>query len=372
MKLIKNMGIHIVRIKISSSILIHYIRHLIKDGKIKLILPKYADRTRIVKLVKKSGGLSSVIYTFSLVYPLDGDLKELELVLKIFQRNEQVKCRNEGEILRFLHSKGFPVPFPYVCEVNDYEVFGGPFILMERVGGKPLGKYLKQISGNERLAVVSHFAETLVFLHSLEWGNIAFLRHPLDEYDYARSQAFTVKSLLKNLKVKGNFSELIEWIESNAPLHPCFQYSILHGDMHLDNFLVTEDGKIVFLDWEHPEIGDHLRDVALAYLNFIFALGWHKTDEGQELGEFFIRQYAKTSGQKLEFSSLRFYVISSALIESICYKFDCKQAFNPSFVQKLGVKNFLLFPFFPWYFWWRSRIWEGLIREELKSYTIPR
>jgi thiamine kinase-like enzyme len=359
-----------VRIK---NVLNKYIQGIIQIYKIEPIPPKYASHAKIVKLVKAVGGLSGLVYTFSLIFPENGLKRgELELVLKIYRKNERAVCQRESEILNFLYSKGFSVPRLYISEIND-DILEGPFIIMERARGKPMGKCLKEVTDNVKLTIIKRFAETLAFLHSLRWDDLAFLRRPSDEYDYAKYQAILAKNMQNNFKIKGDFDWIIEWIDSNALLHRCHQYSILHGDMHLDNFLVTENGEIVVLDWEYPEIGDPLRDVALAYVNLIFTFGFRELDRGRELGEFFVRQYVKRLKQKIDPLALRFYIVASALIEAICYKFNCKQAFNPfSIMPKLGVKFFIGTPFLSWYFWWRYKILERLIKEEIKCYTLRR
>jgi thiamine kinase-like enzyme len=269
--------------------------------------------------------------------------------------------------LKALESKKLPVPHVYVSEVNE-KFLGVPFILMEKVRGKSLRKCLEGLSNGKRFDVINRFAQTLAFQHSLKSEDVNFLRRPSDEYDYAKCQAVLAKNLQKNLAINVNFDWIIRWIESNASLHPCHQYSIIHGDMHLDNFLVAKNGKIVSVDWEYPEIGDALKDVALAYLNLIFAFGTRKQDKGRKIGEFFIRQYAKSLNKKIDPSAFRFYTISSALIETICYRFNYKQALNPLLaIRKLGIKYIHAFPFIPWYFWSRSKILERLIIEKLSS-----
>lgn len=350
----------------------NYIRNIIKNGKIETIPPKYANQAKIAKLVKVGDGLSGTVYAFSLTYPKNGLKKELGLVLKIYKKNGRIVCRRESEILKFLYSKGFLVPRLYISEINE-NILGGCFVIMERVKGKPMGKILKQTNDDIKLSVIKRFAKTLAFLHSLTWKDLTFLKQPSSEYDYANYQAIMAKNIQNNLKIKRDFNWIVKWIETNASLHSCHRYSILHGDMHLDNFLVTASGEIVMLDWEYPEIGDPLKDIALAYTNLIFAFGFRELDKGKRIGEFFIREYAKRVNQELDLLTLRFYIVVSALIEAAFYRFNCKLALNPfSILQKLGVKFFIVAPFLSWYFWWRSKILERLIKEEIKRYNLCR
>jgi aminoglycoside phosphotransferase (APT) family kinase protein len=355
--------------RIDASQLNDYIRNIIKSGKIDFISSKYSNNIKIVNL-SKNEGLRGVIYAFSLIYPKKDKSAKLELILKIYQNNEMAVCQNESAILRLLRSKGIPVPLLYVSEINN-SILKKPSILMEKVRGEPLGKYLKRVPDKDKFVIIKRFAETLALLHSLDLDNVTFIRHPSNKHEYAQYQALLARSLIKNLKVAGDFDWIINWIESNASLHGCDRYSILHGDMHLDNFLLTPDGKIVLLDWEYPEIGDPLRDVALAYINLIFAVGFRKLHKGIKIGEFFICQYVKKLNQKIDLSTLRFYIVASALIEAICYRFNCKRVLGSlPFIRRSGLRFYIGAPLLFWYFWWRYKILERLIKEEAKYHDL--
>jgi len=350
------------------------VKMMMEKIEIKDLLKKYVKsivkRGKIGSIPLRSEGLSSTVYTFSLIYPKNNFKREkLEFILKMYNKGGRAVCYKESEILSFLHSKGFPVPRLYIKEISD-KILGKPFIIIEKVNGEPMGKYLKRVNDdNLKRKVIKCFAETLAFLHSLAWDDLSFSKHPPDKYSYAKYQILLVQNLQSNLRIKGDFSWIITWMKSNAPLHPCQRYSILHGDMHLDNFLISTDGRIVMLDWEYPEIGDPLRDVALAYINLIFAFGFRKLSKGKELGEFFVHQYVKRLNRKLDSQALRFYIVASALVEVIFYRFNCKQAHNPYLaVKRFGIRYLPAFPFLCWYFWWRARVLEQLIIEEIKAY----
>lgn len=351
--------------QISTIRLHNYIYNLIKNDRINGS-SKEIGSMKITTPVRISGGISSAVYAFSLIFS-GNNFKKLDFVLKVYDRDQSFKCHKEGMILKALYHINFPVPRIYAIETSN-DFLDVPFILLERVNGIPLGKYLRRFPIKDTLDVIKRFAETLAFLHSIKWEDLQlnFLKQPANEYDYASHQAFTAKILQKNLKVSLNLNSIIEWIEINAKNYPCNQYSIVHGDMHLDNFLVTKD-RIVVIDWENPEIGDPMKNVALAYNNLVFAFGAQKYDKGKTLADIFVNEYAKKVKGSFEYSTFRFYIISSALIEAICYKFDCKHFLNPlvSF-QKLGIKHFFAFPFVAWYFWWRSKVLENMIWKEIR------
>ena len=359
-------------LQINSSRLNNYIQNVIRNRKIELI-PKGAKQVRITKLTKLSGGISdSKIYTFSLVYYENHKLKELELVLKLYPPNERDKCYNENEVLRTLRAKNFPVPHVYICEINE-EHLGMPFIIMEKIDGTSMGKYLRKASYKEKLEIIKHFAKTLAFQHSLKLENFELenLKRPVNEYEYANRQASSARAIQKNLNIKINFDNIISWIESHASIYPCSQHSIIHNDIRLDNFLITKEKRIVSIDWESPEIGDPLKDVALAYHNLIFLFGFRKLNEGAKLAKFFIYEYARNSKEEVDYHKLRFYVVASALIEIFCYRFNCKQTLNPlTFVRKFGLTYLPALPYLSWYFWWRAKNLERLINTEINYPTL--
>lgn len=309
--------------------------------------------------------MSNDIYTFSLSYLEACRIQRLELVLKAYRKDAQEKCLREGQILRALEHKKFPAPHLYKQEMNK-ELFGAPFIIMEKVKGMSLEDYLKKHK-KEKPDVIKRFAEYLAFLHNLRWedSGLNFLRHPADEYDFARKQIV----MLRNLKATGNTSRSFEWVtdwlESNVSLCPCYRYSLLYGDMHLANFYVSWREKLVALDWEYPEVGDALRDVALAYHNIVIS-GLRTTNRGKKMGEYFIQQYIKSSNRKIDYDALHFYIVLAALLEALFYRFDSSQALNPFFVKQiLGSKYVPAFPLVWWYFRSKFKRLERFLEEEL-------
>ena len=341
-----------------------YLCKIIRKGKSGFIC-REATNIKIGKLSRLSGGISNDNYTFSLAYLDGGEIQELSLVLKVYREDASTKCWNEGQVLKALEQNNFPVPHLYIQETSE-KILGAPFIIMEKVKGRPMEEYLKKLPRKERLDIIRRFAETLVLLHGLRWEDFGpnFLRPPTDEYDYARRQAVLTRRLKDFLNVKQDLDWAIDWLEDKASLHPCHQYSLLHGDMHLNNFLVTKEGKIVVVDWEYPEIGDALRDVGLAYHNIRLMLGIRNVNEGDKYGEYFIQHYIRSSRRNIDHSTLRFYMFSSALLEALCYRSNSARALNPLFVMRiLGGKYIPVFPLVWWYFRSKSKILERFLVE---------
>jgi aminoglycoside phosphotransferase (APT) family kinase protein len=351
--------------RVSSQRLRDQLQKLISAGKFRSISSD-TTKFKIDKLSKIGGGISNDIYGFRLAYPEGNGMKEVELVLKVYIRNAFEKCRNEGSILKSLESKNFPVPYVYAQEMNEF--LGAPFIIMERVNGKPMSDYLKKMHKEERFAFIERFVEILTFLHGLRWEELGldFLDPPKDEFGFAKKQANLLRNLQKIWGIEENFDWIIEWVEANALLHPCHHYSLIHGDMNLGNFLVNSEGKFFIIDWEHPSIGDALRDVSLAYHNIRLIFGTRNIEEGNEMGTYFIQKYIERSNRTFDSSTLRFYLLSTALQEALSYRFNSSRVLNPFFVKRLlGMKYVPAFPFVWQHFRSRYKYLERFLTEEL-------
>jgi aminoglycoside phosphotransferase (APT) family kinase protein len=323
---------------------------------------------KISEISKLGGGVSNNSYSFLLTQPEESGAKELALVLKVYLRNAYVKCRNEGHILKVLEQKNFPVPHLYIQEKNKF--LGTPFLIMEKLEGKPIRYYLKKLKWKGKLNFLSRFAATLSFLHGLKLDDLGldFLGPLTDEVDFARKQVTLLRDLKVVWNVKNNNDWIINWLEAEAPHYPCHQYSLLHGDMNLDNFLVNREGRLYTIDWEHPEIGDALKDVALAYHNIRLLFGGRNANEGYKLGRYFLERYSESSNRKIDTSTLRYYMVSTALLEAFSYRFKSAQALNPYFVKRiLGTGYMPVFPLVWQHFWSKSNDLERFIIKELNS-----
>jgi len=136
--------------------------------------------------------------------------------------------------------------------------------------------------------------------------------------------------------------------------------------MNLNNFLITQNGKVVMIDWEYHEMGDALKDVGLAYHNILLTFSIKNVNEGIKLGNYFLRQYIKNSSIKIHNSTLNFYLVATALQEFLFYNARSTNALNPHYVlQTFGRKYVFLFPLIWIYFRLKTRILERFIAQSI-------
>lgn len=338
--------------KINPTILSDYLSCNFSKGTSDLI-PLGATNIRIHKLSRITDGIHGT-YTFSLAFRHEEKNLMLRLVLKLY--TEEKIAKREYLTLRALERVNFPVPRVYVLETNE-KILGAPFVIMEKVEGKTMRDYVKNLSKEELLEFFERFAKILAILHELkiEELDLGFLESPKDEYDYAKKQALGEDSELLDLVKKQDFEWGTKWLENNALKCPCNRYSLLHGDMNPKNFLVTKTGRIVFLDWTWAEIGDALKDVGYAYHNIRHMFGVRNIDKkGAEITAHFLKQYARRSSRNADHFALQFYLFSAGLREATFLKYQSEKLAHPSStIRMLGAKFLPVFPFVCWHF--RSR-----------------
>lgn len=317
------------------------------------LIPREATSVQIQNLSRISGGRHDT-YVFSLSFRHKERNSTLKLILKTYTGKKIAKT--EYLALRALENADFSVPHAYALETDD-RILGAPFIVMEKVEGKSLRDYVKHCSREETLNLFERFAEALVILHELEFQKmeLGFLELPMDEYDFAKKQALREEDKLLEYVREQDLVWATKWLENNALKCPCNRYSLLHGDMNPKNFLITETGRIVFLDWTWAEIGDPLKDVGYAYHNIRHMFGIRNVNKkGAEIAAHFLKQYTRRSSRSVEGYSLWFYLFSAGLREAISLGYLSKKLISPSeTIRIFGAKFLPALPLIYWHF--RSR-----------------
>ncbi|MEM1582433.1 MAG: phosphotransferase [Candidatus Bathyarchaeia archaeon] len=333
--------------KVNPSTLANYLSYCHSKGYFDSI-PQKATSIKIHNLINLRGGMNN-LYAFSVAFCYKRKPMLVRLVLKLYK--EKINAKREYLTLKTLKCNGFPVPHVYVLE-TDEKLFGGPFIIMEKIEGKNIKDYIKYLGTKEILKFFEQFAETLASLHKLDVRNFTFLEQPRDEYAYAMKQTLKEEMWAKDMVKDQDFNWIIRWLESNATKCACYRYSLLHGDMNANNFLINNKGKIVFLDWAWAEIGDPLMDLGYVYYHLILDLFGEKN--GGKIFSHFLRHYLRKSGLNGNQFLLQFYMVSAGLREAIFLKYQTKKILNPFYCAKIFGARYL--PALPFIFWrYRSK-----------------
>jgi len=352
---------------------------IVLQNKHSQLMPTDTNKIRISNVVKIGGGFVNQVHSFLLNYTERGEEKRLPLIIKTYRDNvdpvRQAHARyihnqdlrmgvREWQALRSLGRVGFGVPKVYLHEL-DSRILGYPFLIMARTDS------LKKNSPD----YLDHFAASLAHLHNIaiEKLDLETLKSPKDDYAFARRWPIHFKHVL-NIETKHrgqykrDFDFAIRWLESNVSNNFCPKYSLIHGDSHPGNALLTTDSKITLLDWDSVDIGDPAFDVANAYHTIKFFKNPKDPDSAEQIAERFLLKYLKIFKGDIR-SRLKFYQVVTLLGYSItsssglsspmmAYKYHQRKVLN--IVPFLKMPFILLvFPFLRWSFVARQIHAEG-------------
>jgi aminoglycoside phosphotransferase (APT) family kinase protein len=176
----------------------------------------------------------------------------------------------EHRILTALGPTGFPVPRTLgLCE--DVAVTGAPFFVMEHVDGLVLSRVAtaETLAPETRAQLGRQIAATLAQLHEvdIDAAGLGDFRRPesLISRQLRRWRRQWEASKTRELT---DIEEVAAWLEARMPEER--EVVLLHGDYHLNNFVLGDDGTVrAVLDWELCTAGDPLADVGqmVAYWN---------------------------------------------------------------------------------------------------------
>ena len=202
-----------------------------------------------------SGGWET--YTYALRFRAHPDLPSPlrgPLVLRVYPSPEGLpRALHEFAAQELLVRRGFSVPRPVTLEAGT-GVFGGPFLLIERVAGRTLIEAMRRRPW--RLwDLAARMARFHAWLHELPADGFPsdpnpFLSRRLDELD-ALIRVYGLCGLKPGLA----------WLSLHRP-PPARTRHVLHLDLHPLNLLESEGGELTGLDWADSDVGDRHADVA--------------------------------------------------------------------------------------------------------------
>ncbi|WP_431677736.1 phosphotransferase family protein [Kitasatospora sp. KL5] len=237
----------------------------------------------------------------------------------------------EYTVLAGLHPTRVPVPEPLLL-VEDAEVIGAPFYLMEYVEGTPHrdAAALAALGPDRVHALGLHLVDTLVDLHAVEPEAVGLGAFGRPEGFLERQLRRWGKQLdaSRSREVAG-IDDLHEQLARTLPASPA--PALVHGDYRLDNVLVGPDDRIrAVLDWEMSTLGDPLTDLGLLVMYTELARRFDGVLPGAALAEGFpetaelVARYAAGSGRDVSalgwytgFASFKLAVV----LEGIHYRF---------------------------------------------------
>jgi aminoglycoside phosphotransferase (APT) family kinase protein len=217
---------------------------------------------------RMSGGYDATILRFSLRSapdPFTGPL-----VLRLFQPSVDARrAAGEAAVQNALAELGYPAPKVFAAEAR-IEPLGGPFLIMERMPGRPLGSEFEGLSIKglgQTLNLVTqvprirreilrlwdeaqtrlHAVPAVEFVERLERAGIPGESLTFDSY-FGGQRAFVDEFDLKELR------PLVDWLMTNRP--QAQTAVVCHGDFQPFNVLADNGRLTGVIDWVKATIAE--------------------------------------------------------------------------------------------------------------------
>ncbi len=187
------------------------------------------------------------------------ELLDRDLILRVYQGDIALaKGRREFHAQMRLAGAGYPAPRPFLFE-KDPSLFGRPFMIMEKLPGRPMMEVLAGARPLTGLEMMRLLGESHARLHDLDAGQLG-----LDEPDRPGplEQALRAGRELVDEHGVRALTPLLAWLEERAADLPQGEPSVLHLDFHPLNVLVEHGEVSGVLDWPGVTVGDPHLDVA--------------------------------------------------------------------------------------------------------------
>jgi aminoglycoside phosphotransferase (APT) family kinase protein len=283
---------------------------------------------------RMSGGYDATILRFSLhgaPEPLSGPL-----VLRLFQATvDAQRAPREAAVQNSLAGLGYPAPRVFVTEAR-VEALGGPFIIMERVPGRPLGSEFEGLS-------IKGFGQAVNTVRQIPRVRREMIR--LWDEAQTRLQALPVKDFLDRIERAGisgeiftfdaNFASLraaadefgleglrpaFDWLVEHRPsrsLNPV----ICHGDFQPLNVLADHGRLTGVIDWVKTTIADPAFDYGAA-MAILATVPIHVPDVLSRGMRAFMNNLARTHSSHCRTlpdsdAALRYYQIFNCVVQLV-------------------------------------------------------
>lgn len=254
----------------------------------------------------------------------------------------------EYQVMAALHPTGFPVP-RMVCHVEDTDVLGAPFYVMELIDGTVYRQDadLARLNTEDAQALSFGFIDALADLHLIDYREVGLAEFGRpDGYLGRQVRRWVGQSTDATSRPIEGWHELGDRLSANVPTTA--RATIVHGDFRLDNAVLdsSDPGRVrAVLDWEMSTLGDPLSDLGLFYL---YWQGWSGLENpiagtpadvaGYPSWETLAARYAERTGIHLhDFAWYRAFAILkfTVICEGIHYRYSQGLTVGPGF-ERIG------------------------------------
>jgi aminoglycoside phosphotransferase (APT) family kinase protein len=293
------------------------------------------DAVYLAAPARIQGGFDTTIFGFTLDRvppPLQGPL-----ILRLSLANaDAARVKLETVVQNTLADMDFPAPRVMVTE-SDATILGGPFMVMQRVAGKPLGHAI------EGFGAGSSFARRLQLLVNVpailsgiieQWVDVQIRLHQLPAERLLQAvtaagidaRVVTFEGQLARLRTNVERHALtglepgLAWLDQHR--HSQAQAAICHGDFHPLNILADNGKPTGVIDWPNVVIAEPAMDVGSAIANISavpIKVPWALRVAAQQAAAVVLRRYERAyrARRPLDDQAVRYYQVFRAVAQLI-------------------------------------------------------
>src|SRR5437016_3867128 len=293
------------------------------------------DAAYLAAPVRIQGGFDTTIFGFTLVHvppPLQGPL-----ILRLSLANaDPARVKLETIVQNTLADMDFPAPRVMVTE-SDATILGGPFMVMQRVPGKPLGHAIEGFGAGSSFprrlqllvnlpaiftGIIEQWVDEQIRLHQLPVERLlqAVTAAGIDprvitfEGQLARLRTIVERCALTGLEPG------LAWLDHHRPTQA--QAAICHGDFHPLNILADSGKPTGVIDWPNVVIAEPAMDVGSAMANISAVpinVPWPLRLAAQAASGAALRRYERAyrARRPLDADAVRYYQVFRAVAQLV-------------------------------------------------------
>src|SRR5581483_1414321 len=235
------------------------------------LLPLYAHafpwktQIRVTDSTNISTGWEGELFCVQLAYEEEGEQKAEEIILKLYYGQDGTrKAHSEFSSLQRLTAVGYPVPHPLFAALET-SPFGRAAVAMEKIGGQTAAHLFEEACQEDRQALLRQCCQLYVALHALDWERVVPNPAGIQIKDVIHSRLAWARAV-SDQWLPGVFDPVLAWLQERREAIPRQYVSIVHGDFHLDNLIMKDDGTLQVIDWTGTDVSDYRFDLAWTFL----------------------------------------------------------------------------------------------------------
>jgi aminoglycoside phosphotransferase (APT) family kinase protein len=259
------------------------------------------------------------------------------LILRLSHADaDPARVKLETVVQNTLSEMGFPAPRVMMTE-GDPAILGGPFMVMARVPGKPLGRAIEGFGAGSSFprqlqlllklpailnAVIAQWVEVQIRLHQLPAERLlqAVTAAGIDARVVTfEGQLARLRTIVERCALTG-LEPALAWLENHRPSQA--QAAICHGDFHPLNILADNGKPTGVIDWPNVVIAEPAMDVGSAIANIStvpIGLPWPLRVAAQAAIGAALRRYqiAYRARRPLDDQAVRYYQVFRAVAQLV-------------------------------------------------------